>query len=161
MEFVVMQPHVLSQKEFEAYAADATRGGSSYRVKLTCADAVGEQKTKELTLRLGESGHVGTIIGWTAKEKRLSGSNSNAGTLEIHGDLEDGKEIVVSFNLTKAPRGEGVIRWLFRSDLLYDLYATELPGVLVVREKATNKVLNSVDFAATLEGVFYDKLDPK
>jgi hypothetical protein len=40
------RPDFLSQKEFEAYAADADRGDSHYRVKLRCEAKPGEAKPK-------------------------------------------------------------------------------------------------------------------
>jgi hypothetical protein len=75
--------------------------------------------------------------------------------------LDGGRELVVRFNRTKAPKGNDVIRWTFQEVLLYDLYATDLPGEIEVRDAKTRAVLESHPFTATLEGVFHDSVGKK
>lgn len=161
VRFYATRPDFLSQKEFEAYAAAADSGDSHYRVKLRCEPKPGETKPKELTVRLGERGRVGAVVGWSEKEVRLSGSSGGAGTEEYYGEPDGGRELVIRFDRTNAPKGDDVATWTFQHRLLYDLYATELTGEVQVRDAKTKAILESRPFTATLEGVFHDSLRKK
>jgi hypothetical protein len=161
VRFYATRPDFLSQKEFEAFAADGDRGDSYHRVKVRCTGKPGEAKGRELTLRLGERGRVGSVTGWAETDTRLTGGSGGDAKQEFSGELDGGRELVFRFDRTKAPKGADVIRWTFQDVLLYDLHATDLPGEIEVRDAKTKAVLESHPFSATLEGVFHDSLGKK
>lgn len=158
--FNVVRPDVLSQKEFEAYVANADRGDSHYRVKLRCP-AVGKEPEKTLVMRLGERGRTGSVTGWGEREVRFDSSSSSDLMFEARGDLDAERELVVRLDIRKAPRGDGIITWSFQNSLLYDLNVMELEGVVEVRNKLTQDVLQTRPLTASLEGVYYETLKKK
>jgi hypothetical protein len=156
--FAVTRPDFLTQKEFEGYVSDPTKGEATYRIKLEPAPTKEDPKPKPLTL-VREGGRVGTLEGWDNHPLPASGSHSDGRSLEFEFPTDDGRALTVRFVYHPQGEEDPAFHWTFREDLLYELHRGELTGTMALGKDKDVQDLGV--FTATLEEVRYAKLEKK
>jgi hypothetical protein len=159
VNFFVAEPELLSRQDFEAYAADPQRGDlEAYRVKLTAA--AGGAKPRVLTLGFGRRHRPETVEGVGSDKWVWASTEITDEHLEIRWRAE-GKTLRARFELRPArghPNRDGRV---FQDGLLYFVHAADLPGSLEVIETDRHKVVETMKFTATLEGLTHGKVSGK
>jgi hypothetical protein len=161
--FFVAEPDVLTREAFEDYVADPSKGHSYYTIKVACAPFGGEEKPRQVSVVWHEErGRMGVLEGWSDGRLRLTSFGSNIRgdallTCHATAELRSGEELALRFQCGQVDKGADVFPRPFQAELLYRLWAGEVPGRVLIRDGTGEREVTT--FTASLGEVRYAKLD--
>jgi hypothetical protein len=181
--FAVSTPQVLTQKAFEDYLADASKGTCNFKFKLTCAPKNDSTVPKTVFLTtaawpgkarlegfgkspfyvigtsyaspMGNAEYVNDSSSNLLPKTIADESSKKDGVFRMSLKGEGGECLTLGFQIGEPNRGENAFTWPTMSELIYAVYRNPVKGTITLHDGKTARTVATI--STTLDSVEFNR----